>query len=429
MKIFILIFLLLSCCCLLYADDSIPTDTLGIDSIAGDSSQVASTQLDTTQQTNSLYPMSQERKEKLIAYSQFNNIWTFTDFFISLSILLIILFTGLSAKMRTFVSKISNNFFALWAFVGLFSIVEYLMSFPFNVYRNFLVEGEYGFVNQTFFGWLSEDLLGLAIGILFTIIPVYFLYMLIKKTKYWWLQFALGSIPFIVLLIVIAPIFISPLFNDFEELKDQQLKTEILNLAEKAGIEGSDIFQVNASKQSSKINAYVTGLFGSKRIVLYDNLINNFTTNEIKFVMGHEMGHYVLNHIWIGLVFSIFIIALVLWLTGLTIQKFIDRYKDKLQFEQLSDFASLPLLMLYLTIIMFLFNPLTNSLSRYHEHESDIFGMEITDVTGEEAATAFDKLSVYNLSDPNPSPFMEFWFYSHPSLQKRMEFVRNYRNN
>lgn len=422
MKTILICMLLLLCCgTLLYADDSLVSDSI----------LPVTTQLDSvaTTTTNSLYPMSQERKEKLVAYSQFNNIWRFTDFIISLAILFLILFTGLSAKIRTFVSKISNNFFALWAYVGIFLVLEYIISFPFNVYRNFLVEGEYGFVNQTFFGWLSEDFLNLGVSILLTIIPVYFLYMLIKRTKYWWLQFALGSMPFIVILIVLAPIFISPLFNDFVELEDQQLKTEILNLADKAGIEGSDVFQVNASKQSSKVNAYVTGLFGTKRIVLYDNLINNFTTNEIKFVMGHEMGHYVLNHIWKGLALAIIVIALVLWLTGLTIQRFIDKFKDKIHFNSLSDFASLPLLVIYLSVIMFLFNPITNSLSRYQEHQSDIYGMEITDVTGEEAATAFDKLSAYNLSDPDPSPFMEFWFYSHPSLQKRMEFVRNYRKN
>ena len=169
-------------------------------------------------------------------------------------------------------------------------------------------------------------------------------------------------------------------------------------------------------------------MFNSKRIVLYDNLINNFTPNEVKFVMGHEMGHYVMNHIWIGLFLAILVIALALWLTGLSIQRFIDKYKERLKFDSLSDWASLPLLLIYLSIIMFLFNPITNTLSRYHEHQSDIYGMENTDVSGEEAATAFDKLSVYNLADPDPHPYIVFWFYSHPALQDRMEFVRNYRN-
>ncbi len=418
MKILVAALFLTFCGTLVYADDSLDLASNADTTAQLDSATVIS---------NSLYPMSLERKEKLVSYSQFKNVWRFVDFFISLGILFLILFTGWSAKLRTYVEKIPNKFFALWAFAVLFFALEYLLSLPFQIYRRFLVEGEFGFINQTFFEWLSEDLLGLGLYMLIAIIPIFSLYRLIKKTSFWWLQFTLGAIPFMIIMMVIGPIFISPLFNDFNELENKELKSEIHNLAEKSGIEGSDIFQVNTSKQSSKINAYVTGMFNSKRIVLTDNLINNFTTNEIKFVMGHEMGHYVQNHIWKGLFAAIFVLAIALWLTGLTIQKFIDKYKHRLQFDSLSDWASLPLLLIYMSIIMFMFNPVMNSLSRYHEHQSDIYGMEITDVTGEEAATAFDKLSVYNLANPDPHPVIEFWFYSHPSIKKRMEFVRNYR--
>ncbi|HDL02024.1 MAG TPA: M48 family peptidase [candidate division Zixibacteria bacterium] len=418
MKNILILLFVLCCATVIYADDS-----LDVPATVNSTSQVDSVAV----QTNSLYPMSSERKAKLTSYSQFNNIWRFADFFISLGILLLILFTGLSAKLRTYTDKIPNKFFALWAFVILFFALEYLLTLPFNIYRNFLVEGEYGFVNQTFLGWFSEDLLSLGLSMLFGIIPIYFLYKLIKKTKYWWLQFTLGAIPFMIIMMVIAPIFISPLFNKFIDLQDKELKTEIHALAEKAGIQGADIFQVNTSKQSSKVNAYVTGMFNSKRIVLTDNLINNFTTDEIKFVMGHEMGHYVMNHVWKSLPIIIVVLAFVLWFTGLTIQKVIDKYKARFKFDTLSDHASLPLLLIYFSIIMFLFNPITNSISRYHEHQADKYGMEITDVTGEEAAIAFDKLSVYNLADPDPNPFMVFWFYSHPALQDRMAFVRNFR--
>lgn len=418
MKNILLVLFILCCSATLFAGDS---------SVVVQQTQIT-TQLDSVvMQTNSLYPMSLERKAKLTSYSQFNNIWRFADFFISIGILLLILFTGLSAKLRTFANKIPNKFFALWAFVILFFALEYILSLPFNIYRNFLVEGEYGFMNQTFFAWFSEDLLSLGLNMLFAIIPIYFLYMLIKKTKYWWLQFTIGAIPFMIIIMVVFPIFIAPLFNDYVDLENKELKTEILALADKAGIEGADVFQVNASKQSSKVNAYVTGMFNSKRIVLYDNLINNFTTDEIKFVVGHEMGHYVMNHVWKSLPIIIVVLAFVLWLTGLTIQRVIDKYKARFKFDTLSDHASLPLLLIYFSIIMFLFNPITNSISRYHEHQADKYGMEITDVTGEEAAIAFDKLSVYNLADPDPSPFMVFWFHSHPSLQDRIQFVKNYR--
>ncbi|MFQ6009351.1 MAG: M48 family metallopeptidase [Candidatus Zixiibacteriota bacterium] len=217
------------------------------------------------------------------------------------------------------------------------------------------------------------------------------------------------------------------MFNKFEPLKDKQLETQILALANKAGIEGSDVFQVNASKQSTKINAYVTGLFGTKRIVLYDNLIDNFEYDEIKFVMGHEMGHYVMHHVWWALLVAIVFIAFALWMTNKTIHPVINRFRARFGFDHLSDIASLPLVMIYLTLITFVFQPVTNAASRFMERQADKYGMDITDVSGEAAAIAFDKLSVFNLSDPDPHWLIEFWFYDHPALKKRMEFVRGYR--
>ncbi len=399
------------------------TDSLAVFNNTADTVKAVIYNNDGTQ----LYPMSVERKEKLVSYSQFTNIWRFVEFFVGLLILSIILFTGLSAKLRNLANSGKKKFFIIWLYLILFIIVDYILSFPFHYYRSFMVESNYGFMNQNFQEWFSEDLLNLLITMAFAIIPVWFLYRVIDKVKRWWLMFTLGAIPFIILTIIIVPVFISPLFNDYTELKDKQLETEILNLASEAGIEGSDVFQVNASKQSSKINAYVTGMFGTKRIVLYDTMIDNFTANEIRFVMGHEMGHYVLNHIWQMIPLIIIIFGFTLWLTSVTIQKVIDRFKSRFKFEKLSDIASLPLIILYMNLIMFILNPVMNGFSRYNEHQSDIYGMDITGVDGETAATAFDKLSAFNLSDPDPHPVIEFWFYSHPALTKRMEFVRNYK--
>jgi len=374
----------------------------------------------------SLYPMSPERKAKLISYSRFNNIWRIVDFLVGIGILCLILFTGLSAKLRDWAQVAHKKFFVVWFYLILFLSVNYIFNFPFDFYRNFIVENQYGFNHLTFWGWWKENLLGLVLTMIIGIIPLWFLYRLMEKLKRWWLWFSLGAIPFLVFFIVIAPVVISPLFNKFEPLKDKQLEQVILKEANKAGIEGAHIFQVNASKQSSKVNAYVTGLLGTKRIVLYDNLIDNFTTDEIRFVLGHEMGHYVMNHVWKGLLAAILFILFALWLTNKTIYPVINRFKTRFKFNQLSDIASLPLIILYFTIISFIFDPITNGLSRHFEHQADMFGMNISGVSGEVAAKAFDKLSVYNLADPDPNPIIEFWFYDHPALKKRMEFVRHY---
>lgn len=375
---------------------------------------------------DAIYPMSPERKELLIAYSQFNNLWRFVSFGIGIATLLILLFTGLSAKFRTWALKIPKRFFAIWAFFVLIMLADYLLSFPANYYRSFVVEHDFGFSNQTVQEWLTDDLKNLAIVLVLGAIPTWFFYWLVGYMKRWWLAFSLGAIPFMIAIVVIAPVFVSPLFNEFTPLKDKQLETEILALADKAGIHGSDVFEVDASRQSSKLNAYVTGLFNTKRIVLYDTMIKHFSLEEIKFVMGHEMGHYVMNHIWWGLGVMFVFMLFSLWLMDLLIHPVIRMFSGAFKFDKLEDIASLPLVLIFVSIISFVFQPVTNSVSRYMEHQSDIYGMDISGVAGEDAARAFDKLSVFNLSDPNPPAIIEFWFYSHPALSKRMAFVRSY---
>ncbi len=416
------ILLILPCSAIL-ADslDIIPDST--INQIADSSIETASIETE----SESIYPLSPERKEMLARYSAFKNIWRFISFFLGLGIMALFLFSGLSAKIRDWAQVAKKKFFILWLYLVIFMTIDYLLSFPFEFYRSFIIESNYGFMNQTFMEWFSEGLLSLLLSALIIIIPVWLLYYTIEKLKRWWLAFSLGAIPFIVFMVVVTPVFISPLYNDFTSLEDKQLEKEILALAEANGIENSNVFQVNASKQSTKLNAYVTGLFNTKRIVLYDTMIKNFTYEEIKFVMGHEMGHYVMNHLWKGLSLVIIFIMFSFWLTDKTIHKIIHKFKNRLKFEKLADIASLPLIMIYLSLISFLFNPISNGFSRYLEHRADIYGMENTEVSGESAAIAFDKLSVYNLSDPDPHPFIEFWFYGHPSLKKRMEFVRGYQ--
>jgi Zn-dependent protease with chaperone function len=300
----------------------------------------------------------------------------------------------------------------------------YLINLPFDYYRGFIIEHQYGFSNQTAGEWFIEGLKALGIETILGLIIISVLYWLINKTKRWWLYFALGSIPFVVLIVLIAPVILAPIFNEFKPLQDKQLAGEMTSLAEKAGIYDPDIYEVDGSKQSSKLNAYFTGLFGTKRIVLYDTIIENFTTEELKFVMAHEIAHYIKNHIWYGLFSAVVMIFVVCWLINRLLHKVIDRYKNRFGFDRLGDVASLPLIILFISIFSFISQPVTNGFSRVLEYQSDRFGLKLSGVTGEVAATAFDKLSVYNLSDPDPPDIIEFWFYDHPTLKKRMASVR-----
>lgn len=413
--------LILLLCSVAPAQDSITPDSIMVETMAAENppdTAVAGGELE--------YPMSPERYEKLVAYSRFNNIWRFVSFFIGLVTLSLILFTGWSARFRNWASRIKVRFFAIWAFLILILVADYLLNLPFSIYRSFIVERQYGFLNQTFMEWFSEDLLGLGISLLLAIVPMWFFYWLVGRMKRWWLAFSLGMIPFLVLMVVIAPVLISPLFNDFKPLEDKQLESEIVALAEKGGIGDADVFQVDGSRQSNKLNAYVTGLFGSKRIVLYDTLIRSFSLDEIKFVMAHEMGHYVMHHVWWGLLVTVLFVIGALWLMNKTIHPVIRKFRKRFGFESLSDIASLPLVLIFVSVIFFVFQPVTNGFSRYIERQADRYGMEMSEVSGESAAIAFDKLSVYNLSDPDPHPLVEFWFYDHPALKKRMAFVKGF---
>ena len=381
-----------------------------------------------TAAADTVYPITPERRAMLNKYSDFKIGWEVFYEILQWIILLAILYWGFSAKILKLSEKITQNRFGQFVFfILLFSLLTAVISFPFDYYRDFIVEHQYGFSNQTFGAWLGDQLKMFGVSYIASLIILGFLYWLLRKfPKRWWLYFAIGFVPFMVLTIIIVPVFISPLFNKFEPLKDQELKTEILSLASKAGIEGADVFQVDASRQSNKLNAYVTGLWGTKRIVLYDTIIKAMTRPELDYVMAHEMGHYVKNHVWIFVGIMSVTMFIVLWLISIIVPVLIRKYHNRWGFDNISSYASLPLLFLVMSLIMFLVQPLNNGIARTFEHAADKYGMEMTGYNGEAAAVAFEKLSAYNLSNPEPGKFVEFWFYDHPALSKRIEFVKEY---
>jgi len=374
-----------------------------------------------------IYPLSEQRRQLLSEYATINNIWRFFSLFVSALALILILLLGLSARFRDWSTIVRSSFIRTWLYFIFFGISYYLLTWPFKFYRGFVVEHRFGFSNQTFLEYLSDDLLSLLLLLIIGAFSVWGFYRLVNSSRTWWLKFSVISLPFIIFFVVVSPVFISPLFNDFKSLEDGPLRSEILLLAEKAGIGDADIFQVNASKQSTKVNAYVTGLWSTERIVLYDNLIQNFSTEELKFVMGHEIGHYVENHIWFGVAITVLLMTGSLWLIDKTIHRVITRFKHRLRFDRLGDIASLPLVLLFSLLLSFLVKPIGSTLGRQMEHRSDLYGMNISGTSKESATIAFEKLSAHNLSDPDPNPIIEFWFYSHPSIAKRIKFVQEYK--
>jgi STE24 endopeptidase len=236
----------------------------------------------------------------------------------------------------------------------------------------------------------------------------------------------MAAIPIAFVLQMLSPVFIAPLFNDFGPMQDPALEAEILALADRAGIEGSRVFEVDKSVDTNTVNAYVTGFASTKRIVLWDTIIAKLSREQLLVVMGHEMGHYVLGHVrssMLALAVAIPIMLLAFhWLAGWLIGRFHARFG----FTSLDDVAALPLFLVLIGVFGLLVAPASNAWSRHHEHESDRFALELThDNLG--CAGAFARLQQSNLANPRPGPLFVLWRASHPSLGDRIDFCNAYR--
>jgi Zn-dependent protease with chaperone function len=230
------------------------------------------------------------------------------------------------------------------------------------------------------------------------------------------------ALPFYVLAALVAPIWIAPLFNKFGPMKDKALEAQVVALAERAGVEGARVLEVEKSVDTKKVNAYVTGVGGTKRIVVWDTLLRRLTPKQTLYVVGHELGHYVLHHVWIGIFLSTALTMLGLWgahrLSGLLLV----RHAHRMGFDRLSDVASLPLLMLLLSLVSLVMTPPSLALSRHHERVADRFGLQLMpDCCA--AATAFIALQEQNLAVPRPGRLYQLLRASHPSIGERVDLI------
>ncbi|HYW05407.1 MAG TPA: M48 family metallopeptidase [Longimicrobium sp.] len=338
-----------------------------------------------------------------------------------------LLFTGASARIRDGARRIGrHDFFTIALYLAALSVILWLANFPLDYY-GFTRKHAYGLSNQTFGAWMGDSLKGLGIGIVGLALTMWLPYWLLKKSPgRWWLYTALGAIPLVIFLTWFQPIVIDPMFDDFGAMSDKRLESAILAEAQRAGIEGGRVFEVAKSKDTNAINAYVTGFGGSKRIVLWDTLLRKMDERETIFVMGHEMGHYVLGHVVGRLAMAVALILVGLYTVHRASGWLIARYRDRFGFTELADIASYPLLILIFGAVGLVATPLANGLTRYQEHEADRFGLELTR-DNHSAATAFTKLQSENLAVPYPGMLYTIFRASHPPLGERIDFANEYR--
>ena len=340
----------------------------------------------------------------------------------------LLLFLGVSAGIRDWARRRGRKWFVELALYFIaFTAIIFLVDLPLSYYQGYVRQHAYGLSNQTFGKWARDEVIGLLVGIVGGVLFLWVPYLLLKKSpRRWWLYTGLAAIPFIVFIALVQPVWIDPLFNTFGPMKDKALEADILRLAERAGIEGSRVFEVAKSEDTNAVNAYVAGFGTTKRIVLWDTILAKLNREQVLVVMGHEMGHYVLGHIWKLILSMSALIIAALYAVHRTSGWLIARYRHRFGFNQLSDVASLPLIIVLFSVASLVVTPIALAVQRHFEHEADRFGLEITH-DNYAAATAFVKLQQENLGVPRPGRLYTWWRANHPTLGDRIDFSNDYR--
>ena len=369
-----------------------------------------------------------EPTEKALAYHQSGNvIWAASTIW-GLLVPAALLFTGFSARMRTWAGAIGRQwFFVVAAYWVIFTLVSTIIDLPRVYYVTFVRQHAYDLSNQTLGKWASDQMANLAVTLVIGGIALWVPYLLLRKSpQRWWIYTSILAVPFIVTIVLVQPLWIDPLFNRFGPMKDTALEAEILQLADRAGIEGGRVFEVAKSEDTKALNAYVNGFGTTKRIVLWDTILKALDHRQLLVVMGHEMGHYVLGHVWK------LIIVLSLTILGMTYAvhrlagALIGKHAARFGFTELGDVASLPLVLLLVGAVSLVTDPLGLAVSRYFEREADRFALEITR-SNHAGATAFVIMQQENLAVPRPGRLYTWFRASHPPIGERIDFFNDYR--
>ena len=366
-----------------------------------------------------LAKLSSEQRARSDAYFEGGYWLQLWGFLYGAAVAILLLATRLSARMRDLAARITRVSVLQTALYWVqYLVAVTVLSFPLTVYQGFIREHKYGLATQTFAPWLGDQAKGLAIGAVLGGLALMAIYAVIRRApRTWWLWGAGVSLVFVGFTIAIAPVFIEPVFNKYTPLTDEKVKGPILRLARANGIPATDVFVFDASRQTTRVSANVAGFLGTQRIALNDNLLKRCSLPEIETVMAHEMGHYVLNHIFelllqIGLLIVVGF-AFVRW----AFDRVAARWGPRWGIRGIADVAGLPLLVLLLSVFFFVLTPVTNTMIRTQEVEADIFGLNAARQPDGEAEVAL-KLGEYRKL--KPGPVEEFIFFDHPSGYSRI---------
>ena len=381
------------------------------------------------------YTLTPSQEAQAIAYAHARHELYFLDVAYGFLLLVLILQLRVAPAYRNWATKWTDSSFGqIFFFTPLLLVTTDILGLPTALWEHRLAL-QYQQSIQGWGSWLADWAKGEGVEMAIAILLVWVLYAVIRwSPRKWWFWFWLAAVPLIILGAVVEPLVVEPLFFKFTPLagSEPRLAANIEQMTIRAGapIPQSRIFEMNASTKLKELNAYVTGLGASKRVVVWDTTIGRMTGDEVLFVTGHEMGHYVLGHVRDGILFACTVLVFFLYLAYRLLLWMLARWGETWAIRGQDDLAALPVLLLLLSVFGFCFTPISNAYSRHLEHQADQYGLEVIHGLIPDApvvaAHAFQILGEVDLEEPSPSPAVKLWFYNHPPLDERMRFAETY---
>jgi STE24 endopeptidase len=364
-----------------------------------------------------------QRPGRAKIYNRTKLLLGIASFVVSFAFIVIILVTGMSQSVERWLSELtSSRYLILLLFAIVVGAAQSVLTVPIGFVSGFVLEHQYGLSNQSFARWTWQHVKGLFVSLPLIVAALLLLfYCLNTFGNLWWIPVSVALTIFSILLLRLAPVLIFPLFYRFTPLAEGSLRERIIRLCDSAGVPFRGIFTFDLSKNTKKANAGFTGIGKSKRIILGDTLLREFSEEEIETVFAHELGHYTYHHLVIGMAVGTLSTFLGLFLAARLYTWSLDLFG----FSAITEIAALPLLTLWLSLFGLFTSPLGNIISRYHERQADQYAVERTH-NAPAFVSALRKLTAMNLSDPEPHPLVEFLFYSHPSISRRIRTVEHF---
>lgn len=370
-------------------------------------------------------PASETTDGKAKQYHRARRWLAILSFALSLALLLALLFGGWSVVLRNAAMLWSQS---AWGGVLIYALllgtIRKLLTLPTDFYSGYVLEHRYGLSNLKLRGWIQDELKAAAVGAALGLPAIELLYYALRRfPETWWLLCWFAFALFSILMVNLAPVLLFPLFFQFQPIADEDFRNRLLRLSERAGARVRDVLEWKLSAKSKKANAALLGLGNTRRIILADTLLEHYTPEEIEAILAHELAHHVSNHIWKGIGLQL---ALSLAALGLADQA-LRRWGGHFGYQGLADFANFPLLLAVSLLLSFLVLPLVNGFSRHNERQADDFALRMIPDSGP-FVSGMNKLAAQNLAERRPHPAIEFFFHSHPSIEKRIRRAERFRN-